>query len=718
MGGLEAENKDPEDFYNPRFLDCIIINEESIRSLVALADDTPPLMVFATWKEKLCFGHSGGAFVRLLDSRAHLAQHMNTNEDYDGKVLVKLKMADIRSAWFFRQNRYDGWEGLPSGEGDVKPHIVIQAAPPSACMMSTVFLSALHKTLGSNNFADPGDILSRYACIRDDNLIQLEHLLTASQDVASLLNTVVEPSFDQENAGGWGTPLQFAIWMGNLDAVRMLLDAGADSTLATRVALLEDHGNKEPLMVAIEGGHRSVVHILWRLAGPPPPEDTEERRELIGHAGIVQDLLTWRDWGQYVNRQILDVGVKLWRLHAVDEILRLVSYDQDDLNMALHHAVNPREEYDGEIYPKITPAEYVNQQVLIEHLIDAGADPNFCRDGYAPLVIQAAGAGSAFSGALRVLLEKGSDPNTADRDGNTALHILTRGTRSVNPTPIHSRLTAIRFLLTHGADACLANNAGVTALQLAAQNAPDPYDFNYLLHKCVSSGRTVDAFVTESNESLLHFAALGGKRETMEMLISSYNMDIDKKTHTGWTPLMYALLPKHHAHNSRGTGTLHQSIRAARFLISHGADPLITTDEGWTPLHALSLHFDRDEDGSAKALALDLINRGAPVNPPQHALPPLQKDHAISKSYRKSLDGWRKSPLLHWAAQHGAVDVVKALLERGADVTQEDKYGYTAVELVSESHFVREPSLRGSEQWGEMGSVGKRMMEILDEAGR
>src|SRR4029077_16460168 len=36
------------------------------------------------------------------------------------------------------------------------------------------------------------------------------------------------------------------------------------------------------------------------------------------------------------------------------------------------------------------------------------------------------------------------------------------------------------------------------------------------------------------------------------------------------------------------------------------------------------------------------------------------------------------TPLM-WAAEHGQTEVVRALLERGADVEARDKYGYTAV---------------------------------------
>ena len=415
----------------------------------------------------------------------------------------------------------------------------------------------------------------------------------------------------------------------------------------------------------------------------------------------------------------LELAAKCWRLSVVDEILHLVSYDQKDLNMALQSAVGSRMEYGDELYPNITPVEYVDQQVLIEHLINAGADPNFCVDGCPPLVIQAAADEPELTCALRMLLEKGADPNASDQHGNTALHVLTRG----NWTPyVLTRVntpwnrTGIHVLLSHNADACIANNEGITALQLAAQYAPDPYDFNSLLARYISSGETAADFATPSNESLLHFAALGGKRATIEMLISSHSLDVNLKTQTGWTPLMYALLPKRSAANDDGEGTLHESVRSARLLLSHGANPLITTHEGWTPLHVLSLHLDAAQDGFAKSLALDLIKLGAPINPPAPALHPLHKNHAMSQRFRDPPGQWQELLLLHWAAQHGAVDVVKALIESGVDVTEEDKYGQTAMEVAAGSDFLKE-RVRGHWPLREMGRAGKMVMEVLDQAG-
>ncbi|KAL2211278.1 ankyrin [Sarocladium strictum] len=237
-----------------------------------------------------------------------------------------------------------------------------------------------------------------------------------------------------------------------------------------------------------------------------------------------------------------------------------------------------------------------------------------------------------------------------------------------------------------------------------------------MFQEYVSTARPVDTFNSDTDETLLHFAALGGKRETMDRLVSAHVHDINAKTKTGWTPLLYALLPKIKGrhNNPSGRRTLHAAIRAAKLLLSYGANPLITTAQGWTPLHVLSLHIDEFPDGEAEALTHELISLGCSINPPP-ALAIAGKWHAMSEHIRYPQDRWQKLPLLHWAALHGAVDVVKALIESGANVFEQDMYNHTAKEVAESSEFLRE-HVHGGGPFKELGSVGKMILEVLDEA--
>ena len=244
-------------------------------------------------------------------------------------------------------------------------------------------------------------------------------------------------------------------------------------------------------------------------------------------------------------------------------------------------------------------------------------------------------------------------------------------------------------MFSHEVDVCIANKGGLKALQHAAQYAPDPYDFSFVFTQCLSPGKSARDFVTPAGESLIHFAALGGKLSSIEMLISSHDIHVDLQTQSGWTPLMYALLPKCHSDNLYSLGTLRQSVQVAKLLLSYGANPVIITSDGWTPLHALALHMEPDLNGLARSLPLELISCGAPVDSPVPALSPKYQTSVMGKVFQNPGAQWQNLPLLHFAAQHGAVGVLRALIKSGANVAKRDKYGQTPVDAAVESEFLK-----------------------------
>lgn len=249
--------------------------------------------------------------------------------------------------------------------------------------------------VGTPSFTGPQDAV--YAAIRDDNLVALERLIASGSTLG-----LADADFNQDPgcAAGWGTPLHFASCSGNVDAVRMLLEAGADPTLICMVSFGEGY-DASPLYLAIQEGQRTIVKILWDASAKPTPE--MERMNPVrytypciaaraGHATIVRDLLSWKDWAQDVKLEALNEATSRWRFTVVDTLLGIVSYEPEDLHNVLHDAVSFRKEYDNELYPEPNPLEYEEQQMLIERLIEAGANPNFYLCNCPPLVCAAAWA--------------------------------------------------------------------------------------------------------------------------------------------------------------------------------------------------------------------------------------------------------------------------------------------------------------------------------------
>ncbi|KAL2211279.1 ankyrin [Sarocladium strictum] len=287
--------------------------------------------------------------------------------------------------------------------------------------------SWVHEMLADNSFTDRHEAI--YAAIRDDNIVDLERLLAAGPAV----HLVRAGGFgdDLRTASGWSYPLHLASWLGNLDAVRKLLDAGADPTTRERIPFGEGY-DVTPLYLAIENGHRAIVKTLWEAgaAADSMVAQTTGRfsyprlAATAGQAAVVRDLLSWKQWGLEIKLSALEAATRCWRFAVVDELLQPGSYFEHEdlfpaLHQAVHYAVSFRQPYADELYPEVTSLQYVEQQMLIERLIDAGADPDFYM-GDRPPLIRAAEWGPDSLGAVRTLLNNGVNVDLEDQEGNTA----------------------------------------------------------------------------------------------------------------------------------------------------------------------------------------------------------------------------------------------------------------------------------------------------------
>ncbi|KAH0421149.1 hypothetical protein CcaCcLH18_13616 [Colletotrichum camelliae] len=112
---------DPRD--NTRFCDFLVIDEASLRTLVALPDETPPLELVSRAERRARHELWAGSFGWLIDSLAvKRFQGVEDADNYDG--LMKLSPEDLPSAWFERVGRFssDFWtfdrEEVPEGSGE------------------------------------------------------------------------------------------------------------------------------------------------------------------------------------------------------------------------------------------------------------------------------------------------------------------------------------------------------------------------------------------------------------------------------------------------------------------------------------------------------------------------------------------------------------------------------------------------------------------------
>ncbi|OAQ65122.1 ankyrin [Pochonia chlamydosporia 170] len=538
-----------------------------------------------------------------------------------------------------------------------------------------------------NSFGSPESAL--HACVRDDHILELRRL--SSRCSAQEL---------EYEAEGFGTPLQVAVLCDNMAAIEVLLHAGADP-------LVVNPGEETPTSafnVAIRAGKRDIFNRLWDHTKPGINAATRypyatflNEAASYGQAAIVEDLLDWcRGWSNAAKTFALNHAAARWEVHVISVLLSRLDYSQETITYAMHCAVGFKfslytegfeANYDG--------VDYLHQQQVIAQLIDAGADPNSKPRGE-NLVIKAASS-IDLAGGLKALLEKGADPNGRGRDGGSALHHLGSPVQVRQRPEKRLHETGIRLLIDHGASVTQRDIIGNTPLHFAA------FGSNIRVFALYADSLTnhdqdiaLAAMENDNGETLLHWAAAGGKADIVHELLSR-GLDVNSTTANGWTPLMCSLVPIASMKKS------HQVVQAATVLLTHGADPVLCTAEGWTALHCLSLHLDDDAMSYMAQLAEDLLFRGAPLQVPA----PMLIRHSTTSSARlhgQDIGLWgsrvqdamqlaatapdmvrRNGTPLHWAAYHGAVGVASALLAHGADAFAEDERGNTPARLAVES---------------------------------
>lgn len=160
---------------------------------------------------------------------------------------------------------------------------------------------------------------------------------------------------------------------------------------------------------------------------------------------------------------------------------------------------------------------------------------------------------------LEVLIAHGVNVNARDEAGLTPLHFLIENRKSME-----GALPLLRRLFESGADIHgVATNGAETPLMTAARTGWRAA-FDYLLEQGAAM-----TDVSATGDTLLHMAAASHRRDILEAVLASGEVDIDARNRAGHTPLYVA------AHRNRR--------ELVEMLIAAGADPTIPDRKGRTP---------------------------------------------------------------------------------------------------------------------------------------
>ena len=427
-----------------------------------------------------------------------------------------------------------------------------------------------------------------------------------------------------------------SIESGDVEAVRKLLDAGAD------VNAVDEEGQSR-LAMSIATGTKQSLQMIEMLVNAPGADVNVE----TSYQGTV------------LNAAITTLADKLGPADHIKVVQALIEAGAD---------VN----WQGEDYPSYPPLEgavRIGNADIVRILIEAGADPR-TEPGGVPLLSIASNAeivrmlveagaptagneqlasavtgpatqsdrNSALASAaaagdidqMRMFIGLGADVNAGNEDGTTVL-MWAAGVGKNN----HAE--TMRFLIDVGADVKAASNEGWTALHSAA-GIGDPESVRILLDAGANASARTAQGVTP-----LHQASGSDSPETARALLDA-SADVNAGAEDGTTPL-------HEASHRFGDPAI------AQLLIAAGADVNAVNDHRDTPLH---LAVDRAGFGNPE-VARVLVSAGANVN-------------AQNKR--------RETPL---AAGIPEPEILQLLLNAGADVNTKDSFGRSVLhQAVSE----------------------------------
>jgi uncharacterized protein len=424
------------------------------------------------------------------------------------------------------------------------------------------------------NLAEPDGTTALHWAVEHDDLEMTDLLLRAGARVtvrtregvtplqlasingsARMIDRLIKAGADPKapvNATG-DTALMMAARTGKTDALRVLLESGSEANAK------ETWGGTTALMWAVAEGHADAARLLIAAGADvnarsayvaaangrgfegrtPNITRTETKSEEFASGWLTPLMFAARDGRVELARMLVDAGAEVDAgagdgktalamaiFNGNYDVASLLVSRKADVNKAdaqrftpLFWAVDRRNMETAPNFPWMVTADPLP---LIRALLDAGANPNALvnntprarmREGSPRIVFATALMRAAFAADLelvKLLLERGADPNVVSRDGETMvsaaaglafIHGYHRG------RPPAERLQVVKLFVELGNDVNQADDYGITPL-MAAGNFGDVPIIQYLIDvgadlSAHDLGKKNDGQFGSSNEPLM-----------------------------------------------------------------------------------------------------------------------------------------------------------------------------------------------------------------------